>query len=298
MFKRRAKPTRNGNTRLSKARSMAPRLERQKVARRPSAARQSRFWPAARKGLWRFGAIACLTALVSAGLLAGYAALAHGGRFQVKRAQVTGVERVGRLAVLRAAGVGADSNLLALPTGKMRNRVESLPWVERAEIKRVFPDTVTIAISERRASYLAMAGGKVYYLDHNFIPFAIQAGEPLPPMPLITGAALASLKAPDPEMEGLLDAARPFLEGSAGLDENNAAGDLSEVHLDRVWGLSLVYSGLRPVIRLGRRNPAEAIRELKLILNELDKSGELARALIIDLSRQRGASVRLAGEAA
>ena len=55
-----------------------------------------------------------------------------------------------REQILTAADIVEGRNILAVNLGKARAALESLPQVERAELTRIFPSTVTIIITERQ----------------------------------------------------------------------------------------------------------------------------------------------------
>ena len=63
---------------------------------------------------------------------------------------------------MRAAGVHNGQALLFVDTGAVARRVEQLPWVEHARVRRDFPGTVSIAVTEYvPAAYVRVTGGKL-----------------------------------------------------------------------------------------------------------------------------------------
>jgi cell division protein FtsQ len=67
----------------------------------------------------------------------------------VQHVQVQGASAQTRLAVERAAAVKDGSALLFLDTGAVADRVEALPWVAHASVRRDLPDGITIKVEER-----------------------------------------------------------------------------------------------------------------------------------------------------
>jgi cell division protein FtsQ len=61
--------------------------------------------------------------------------------------------------ILRAAAVPLGAPILTLDLGAIRRRVESVGWVERARVIRLFPDTVVIAVDERPLIAVWQHGG-------------------------------------------------------------------------------------------------------------------------------------------
>lgn len=279
---------------VQKARSKARSLQQQSVARRKAAVKESRpRLRAAGRLAGRLGMLAGLLILVSAGLLGGWW-LASGSRaFAVQRVEVLGTQRLSRLDVLRAARVGADSNLLALPVGKISARLRSLPWVQDAAVQRRLPDQLRIMVRERRPLVLALVEGRLHYLDTDLRPLAPAGGRPEVDLPVLSGLSRADLLSPDEEMLTLLAAVRRLL-ASLPPQEMAPGGRLSEIHLDRIWGLSLVFNDLSPTVRLGFGHFAARLQRLQRVRADLERRGELSRARLIDLESERRTVVRLA----
>ena len=276
---------------------IASRLKRQKV-RRPAG--NGALAPAVRQAgslglsLAGWGA----TALgLSALLLAAWAALAWSPWFQVDQALVRGTHHLSRLEVLSAAGIGSRTSLLALPVDQVERRLTELPWVRAARVTRRPPSTVIIEITERRPQLLALVEGELYLLDQDLNCFAQAQESPRPDLPVLTGLNRADLLKPDLEASELLAAVRRLL---AALPPADLApgGRLSEIRVDRVWGLSLVRGDLRPVLRLGFDNFAQRLARLKRVVADLNQRGELGRAILIDLDVRQRAVVRLGRESA
>jgi len=273
-------------------------LSAQRVARRrPAVKRDKPLNTAARSLARRLAWGAGITILVSAALLTGWGLLSTSRALAVQRAQVEGTSHLSRLQVLTAAGVGHHSNLLSLPVGRIAARVKALPWVERASVRRQLPDTVIIRVTERRPALLALVEGRIYYLDRDLRPIAVHQRRALPDLPVVTGLSRADLAAPDEETLRLLAAARSLL---AALPPKELApgGSLAELHLDRVWGLSLVFNGLAPVVRLGFKDYPRRLARLERVKKDLARRGELGRARLIDLEPRGRVVVRLGREKA
>jgi cell division septal protein FtsQ len=283
--------------RVEKARSVSPRLSRQKVKRRPSQ-KPKGMSPAAKafwKGLFMAFTMAVITLLVSGGLLAAYAALATHPGFQVKRAEIGGVKKLPKLEILRTAGIGSRTNILSLPVGAIEKKLTEMPWVRQAKVQRVLPDQVCITIKEYEPRQLALVEGGFYYLDAGMRAFAPMGVTPSADLPLLTGLTKADLVDPDDEIRALLDASLELLNCLPAKDRR-AGGNLSEIHLDRVWGLSLVFSDLFPTVRIGRGDFKTRLARLEKVKSDLLRRQELKRVLLIDLSDERRVFVRLRGD--
>ena len=63
--------------------------------------------------------------------------------------RVTGTERLDVRTVRRAADLELGTSTLRLPLGEARERVEALPLVASAEVRRLDPLTVLVEVTER-----------------------------------------------------------------------------------------------------------------------------------------------------
>jgi cell division septal protein FtsQ len=281
-----------------KGRLLGSRLKRQQVKKRQPAEKHPNPW----RGLGlrlggRLLGLAGIFAVVGLGLLAGWAFLIAVPAFEVKEANVTGVEHLSRLDVLRTSGVGSHSNILALNVGKVEQRLLKHPWVARARVERVLPGKVNIEIHERRPELVALVEGRFYYLDGQFRSFALMGSETAPDLAVVTGLSLADLVSPDDEMAELLGLAKKLWSALPEGDKG-PGGRLSEMHLDRVSGFSLIWNDLDAAVHLGFEDFSRRLARLERVRADLAQRGELGRAVLIDLDAERRVVVRLAGEAA
>ena len=296
MFKRRPHNTRPN--RAARTKPVKASLAGQRVARRAPAVKEVKPLSAAAKGALLRGTLAVgVFVLVSAALLTGWGMLSTSRSLAVQQADVLGTEHLSRLDVLSAAGVGSDSNLLALSVGKIAARVGAIPWVRSVQVSRRLPDTVVIQVSEHRPKLMALVEGRLYYLDKDLRPIAVHQRRALPDLPVITGLSRADLAQPDDEVLDLMGAAQRLLAAVPPADLA-PGGRLAEVHLDRVWGLCLVFNDMAPVVRLGFKDYPRRLARLEQVRDDLARRGELQRARLIDLESWRRVVVRLGREKA
>jgi cell division protein FtsQ len=87
--------------------------------------------------------------IASAIVVMGLAYLAvHSPLLDVDHIRVAGEQRESVAEIERAARVQTGDPLLFVNTGAIAKRIERLPWVEHASVRRDFPGTVAIAITE------------------------------------------------------------------------------------------------------------------------------------------------------
>lgn len=77
--------------------------------------------------------------------------MAAAAGLELRQINVTGHRMTPDADIFKALELGSKVSLLALETASARERIERLPWVERATVERIFPDEISIALVERKA---------------------------------------------------------------------------------------------------------------------------------------------------
>jgi cell division protein FtsQ len=94
--------------------------------------------------------------------------------------RVTGARQESVADVETAAKLQRGDPLLFIDTGAVSRRIERLPWVERAVVKRDFPGTLTIAITDYvPSSYVRMPDGRVVLIASNGRAVAVSHSTPV-----------------------------------------------------------------------------------------------------------------------
>ncbi|HEY5541230.1 MAG TPA: FtsQ-type POTRA domain-containing protein [Coriobacteriia bacterium] len=106
--------------------------------------------------------VALVAAVVA--LAWGLAALWRAPLFTVDSVKVNGVRHLTTAQILTLAAVPADATLLRLPKAQILRRVEASPWVASARLKRSFPHTVVLDVTERVPLVLADTGSSGLWL--------------------------------------------------------------------------------------------------------------------------------------
>lgn len=96
-------------------------------------------------------ASALLALVAAAAVYAGLQLLVRSSLFPLRELVVAGsLEHTSRAQIERASG-GFGGNFFAADLAALRSRLESLPWVRRVEVRRVWPDRVEVALEEHVA---------------------------------------------------------------------------------------------------------------------------------------------------
>ncbi|MGO9077716.1 MAG: cell division protein FtsQ/DivIB [Streptosporangiaceae bacterium] len=110
----------------------------------------------------------------------------------VRSVAVTGARPALREQVLRAAGIATGTPLIKVNTAQAARQVEQLTLVQSAQVRRDWPDGVTITVRPRTAVFAVASGGQYEVVDRFGVVLwsaaARPAGPPLlralPPGPL------------------------------------------------------------------------------------------------------------------
>ena len=191
------------------------------------------------------GIVAALLVVLGAGIAYAAVQLSADPRLALGDVAVTGAQRTGTDTVLAAAALPRGRDVWLLDTAGATQRVEALPWVASAQVRREWPNLVSIDVTERVAAArlsldasttepgmayaLVDAGGRVLESGTQQpadvqLPWLVV--RPLPPGADVAGAQLGSSGVGD-----ALDALRRFRELGV---------RMTEIEIDPITGISAV----------------------------------------------------------
>lgn len=119
-----------------------------------------------------------------------HAAVAGGGAglgFKLERVHIQGASPMAQQAVLDATGLYKGQPILDLDLEQVRQSVARVGWVKEAQVVRLLPDTLVIAVKERETLAVWQTRGRIYVIDGG--GRAIPEADPgrFPQLPLIVG---------------------------------------------------------------------------------------------------------------
>jgi cell division septal protein FtsQ len=147
--------------------------------------------------------------------------------------------------VLAALDLAPASGLLLTDTAKLKRSLESHPWIQQADIRRVFPDTLVVELKEREPAAVLRAGMRELLLgdDAGVIAEAMQGT--FEGFPILTGIDYT---------EALSGSAETTERVLAGIALASVLGEVGvnrmEVDLRTPGDMVAYYDGLR--IRFGQ----------------------------------------------
>ncbi|MDQ0395256.1 cell division protein FtsQ/DivIB [Labrys monachus] len=200
--------------------------------------------------------------------------------FRVETVAVNGQHELTDQQIFAAAGVTGTSSLLFLDAEAAREGLEALPLVKSAQVRKLFPDTLSVSLEERKPYALWQRDGTVTLIAEDGTVIEPTVSRRFADLPLVVGEG-ADKRAH--EIVPLL-AATPMLAGRV-----KGATLVSQ----RRWNLTL-DNGV--VVRLPEEDPGTALKNLALLEREasvLEKD-----ILAVDMRQSDRAVFRLSEQAA
>jgi cell division protein FtsQ len=116
--------------------------------------------------------------------------------FAVDQIKVVGNQHASEIDILDKLELNGWTSLIGLDVEAARERIASLPWVELAAVRKVYPHTLEIRIEERQAFALWQQGSALNVIERSGRVIAPFTGGDLAKLPLIVGSG-APDHAPD-----------------------------------------------------------------------------------------------------
>ncbi len=242
------------------------------------------------RAAWIGGATLLAVAAAVASVIFVYA-ITRSSYFRVHGVEVRGTSRLPRAEVIRLMGLERGGSIFAVAARRHERSIGRNPWVERVLVRRQFPDRLIVDVTERRARALVSLGA-LSYVDRDGVVFKqVARGDSLD-FPVITG-----LRPGDPATpEGRRLIARALeLQSLLERDARFGPSKISEIHVSRETGLSVITTGDAVEIRFGPDNFPVKLEALARLLRELERGG--VRARLIDLGFRNMAVVKPRGDA-
>ena len=122
--------------------------------------------------------------------LIGYLLLWHTPLIAVRGIRVTGAESISSTRILTAAQIPTGSPMAALDTGAVAARIERIPQIASASVRRDWPGTVVVTVVERVPAALVPDSTGYEVVDGGGVVFG-QSAKTVRGLPVITVSAPA-----------------------------------------------------------------------------------------------------------
>jgi cell division protein FtsQ len=107
---------------------------------------------------------------------------------EIAEVRITGQSETSELDVLDSLGIGEGASLATFSVAAARARVETLPWVDTATIRKVYPGGLDILIEEKAPYALWQHGGITSLIDSEGAVIVDSVSARYTNLPLIVGA--------------------------------------------------------------------------------------------------------------
>lgn len=199
--------------------------------------------------------------------------------FEVKRVEVTGIDRMERLTVY---AIALDQHSMAMPLvdlDKVRDQLLNYGWIKDARVSRRLPDTLVVDIVERKPAAIWQHNQKLSLIDkEGVILEPVRADQPAPELPLLIGkdanleaVRLGKLMDQAPALKPMLASAswignrRWDLQFQSGevlaLPEGDAAAAKALLRFARIDGVRRLLG--RGFARFDMRDPKKFVARIK-----------------------------------
>ncbi len=199
-------------------------------------------------GVWSGGYIGAAANAANSGM---ERLLAQMG-FAVHKISLSGHEQTPADAAYRAVGIQPGDPVFAIDPAAARARLLALPWVGDAEVRRHFPDVVSVRLIEKRPFALWRSGGTMWIIERSGAVITTADRNAFPRLPLLLG-------------EGAPDAAATIVDALAKQTAVSARLQAIERIGDRRWDLHL-NGGV--VVRLPEEQWESQLVELEKLIVE------------------------------
>ena len=235
--------------------------------------------------------IALVAVLLPYGVFQAYLYATTSPTFGVASVEIKGAQIAGRDAIMEASGVVLGQNIFSVDEESMRARVTAHPWVEHAEVTISLPGTVSIELEERHPVALVIDGANYVAVDHEARPIKVlDERDPIDAlcgdqMPMISGPTADDLMGSSEATQR--EAIEQVQEAMATVDEYERLGllelaPISEVHVDRVMGTSLVLGEQGTEVRLGRGRLTQRLERFAVVYDSLAQRGVPIEYVLVD----------------
>ena len=213
-----------------------------------------------------FGGLALLALLGFAGYH-GYHLVSRIVLFKLDTIEVTHNRRIDRREIITLANVSPGDDLIHINPRRIGEQLEKNPWIESVRVKRYFPHTLAIEVTEREPVAVINLGYLAYLDTKGTVFKPLNEGDSLN-YPIITGITEDDF-ARDPT--GIKRALTETVGLIALLKQGEVfrLEDVSELHYDKGFGFTLFTTQGGIPVRLGTDGYPEKLARLARIFKEI-----------------------------
>ena len=222
---------------------------------------------------------------VSLLFLSLYQYLVSSPYMKLEEVRISGVNDKIKQELIEMSGLDNESSLLTINLKRIKQKMESHPWVRKVELEKRFPNLLVVRV-EKEKPFAIVALNKLYYINRWGKPFKELEYSDNKDFPVITG-----ISPRETDRSRYLHLAADILSA---FDSDKGAWsmeNLSELHIEKGEKVSLYSTSSPVVLKMGYKELAVKKKELKKILAHLKETGRIDMVKAIDLNYSGGAVV-------
>lgn len=189
--------------------------------------------------------------------------------------------------IVEAAGIANGTNLFRVDrTGAAQKICRGLPYIESVSVSIVLPDKIFISVQEVEPALQLQQDGSCYLLSGS-LKVLERSGEPLPGLPVITGAGLAAAEPGEQAEFEREEMSQTLLTLEEQLKENRFS-QITAIDVTRLYSIELSY-GEKMTIRIGSLGNLQ--EKLQLARYVIDNKLDVNQSGTLDLSQENGQAI-------
>jgi len=200
--------------------------------------------------------------------------------FRVREVEVEGRQMISKEALLSLTAVEGMPNLFSIELKEVVKRLESHPWIERVQVKKIFPNKILVQIEEKKPMAIIQLG-ELYYIDNKGEIFSPVGERDQYNYPYLTGLTRQVLEKDPAEAKRLVNKALELLR-IVQREKIPPLEEISEIHMEKAFGIQCFTKAEGVEVKLGWEEFGEKLKRLSLIWSDLRKKG--CSAVSIDCS--------------
>ncbi len=237
----------------------------------------------------RLGIAGSLAWGILVGVREGYAYATTSPRFEVRGLVYQTTPHVDDLRLRELLALSPGTNILSLDLEGLAAQVVEDPWVAKASVVRVLPDSLHVTVEEHEPKAVMLLAGRLMLVDAEGNAFKrLEPGE-RDRLPVLTGFD-------DPALLGDPEALRERVQrGLQALDayRSKLRPRLSELHVGDFGEVTLYTAELGTQLRLGRGDVEPALARFDALRAALGEEAEKLALVHLDGERAPGRADRI-----
>lgn len=222
--------------------------------------------------------------LASAAFIFAYDYFTQTRQFQVRRIEVTGVQRLTSQQVLAIAGFGPQTNILAVNLTTTRKRLLADPWIAEAVVSREIPSGLYVHIREEvPLAYLDMGAGDGFLINAAGEVFKRETGSDSDVTPRVQGLDHADLPVIGRPSSEAFSAVMTLLNLAGEKHSPLPRSSIRRIRMDREIGATVYTGADNRALKLGFGRYREKCEALGHLMARLSRESRLTRCRVIDL---------------